>query len=149
MARVNVTKLITSDTTDAPTPPDQAPAPGRKTAPKTAQKPTTRPSDPKPRATPVRPQKATQPAETGSQRRPSDPPEPDGIPGEKRITLPLWETLWRALQLARIDDGIDTTIRLRTMIEIWAHDDRIRTRVNKLAKQRASTLSRGRPRRNP
>lgn len=144
MARVNVTKLITDDppTQQAPTPTPDAPS--------KTQKPQRRPrSSTQPKAAPTAPQEATQPPETRPKQRPSDPPEPDGIPGEKRITLPLWASLWRALQLARVDDGIDTTIRIRTMIELWVHDDRIRARVDKLAKQRATTLSRGRPRRNP
>ena len=40
--------------------------------------------------------------------------------------------MWEARH--RVDDGIDTTIRIRTMIELWVHDDRIRTQVDKLAK---------------
>jgi hypothetical protein len=145
MARVNVTELITKDT---PTPTQQTPTPPPDAPPK-AQKPKRRPSSSTQlKAAPTAPQEATQSPETGPKQRPSDPPEPEGVPGEKRITLPLWQALWRALQLARVDDGIDTTIRIRSMIELWVHDDRIRTRVDKLAKQRASTLSRGRPRRD-
>jgi hypothetical protein len=145
MARVNVTELITKDTT---TPTQQTPTPPPDAPPK-AQKPKRRPSSSTQlKAASTAPQEATQASETGPKQRPSDPPEPEGIPGEKRITLPLWQTLWRALQLARVDDGIDTTIRIRSMIELWVHDDRIRARVDKLAKQRASTLSRGRPRRD-
>lgn len=154
MARVNVTKLITDNTPPADKP---APTPARKGTRKATRKATDSHDTPT-RATRRRtaapaPQKASQ-AATGrpagkraSGQASSDPPEPDGIPGEKRITLPLWHSLWRALQLARVDDGVDTTVRIRAMVELWGHDTRVRARVDKLAKQRASTLPRGRPRR--
>lgn len=92
-----------------------------------------------------------QPATGGDSRRtarPEFPDQPDGIPGEKRISLPLWQHLWRALSLARLDDGVDTTVRIRSMIELWEHDPRVRAKVDKLALQRASTMHRGRPRKS-
>lgn len=155
MARVNVTKLITDTNTTAQVD-KPAPAPARKGAREPTRKATDSTDKPT-RATRRRtaapaPQKASQaateqPAGKRSGQASSDPPEPDGIPGEKRITLPLWHSLWRALQLARVDDGVDTTVRIRAMVELWEHDTRVRARVDKLAKQRASTLPRGRPRR--
>lgn len=87
-----------------------------------------------------------QPAGRKVAARPAAPPLPEGVPGEKRITLPLWHSLWRALRLANVDDGIDTTVRIRSMIELWEHDPRLRARVDKLARDRAASLSRGRPR---
>lgn len=39
----------------------------------------------------------------------------------------------RALDLARIEDGIDKTARLRALVDLWVTDERFRNRVNKLA----------------
>lgn len=83
-----------------------------------------------------------------TRRGPVDPPEPQGIVGEKRINLPLQTELHRALSQARVDDGVEATIRLRAMIELWRHDERLRKRVDRLATKRATTIQRGRPRKD-
>jgi hypothetical protein len=70
---------------------------------------------------------------------------PRAIPAPERITLPMWTELHRALALARIEDRVDTTVRIRAMIELWHHDARLRARVDRLAKNRSSSLHRGRP----
>jgi hypothetical protein len=81
-------------------------------------------------------------------RKPELPPEPDGIPGAKRITLPLWYDLWKKLRRTSVEDEIDTTIVIRSAIELYFHDDRFRAKVDKLAKIRASSIHRGRPRKD-
>ena len=40
----------------------------------------------------------------------------------------------RALDLARVEDGIEATARLRAMTQLWIEDERVRTRVDKLAR---------------
>lgn len=174
MARVSAPRLIT-DARKGPAPTEQQGTPaeppaappepssrgGRKAAqrPRGSAKTSTRGTTSKGRSA-AAPQNAPEPAggesptaaavAAGSARattpRLAEAPEPDGIPGEKRISLPLWQPLWRELQLARVDDGVDTTVRIRAMIELWAHDPRLRGRIDKLAKQRAGGLHRGRPR---
>ena len=64
----------------------------------------------------------------------------------KRPSLTLTEEQDRALKLARVDDDVDTTTRIRAMIELWQKDVTIRKKVDKLAKQRSTELVRHRPR---
>jgi hypothetical protein len=40
----------------------------------------------------------------------------------------------RALDLARVEDGIEATARLRAMTQLWMEDERLRARVDKLAR---------------
>jgi hypothetical protein len=40
----------------------------------------------------------------------------------------------RALDMARVDDGIEATARLRAMTQLWIEDERLRARVDKLAR---------------
>jgi hypothetical protein len=40
----------------------------------------------------------------------------------------------RALELARVEDGIVATARIRAMIQLWQEDERLRARVNKRAR---------------
>jgi hypothetical protein len=51
-----------------------------------------------------------------------------------RIPLNTDEEMRRALEEARLEDRIDTTARIRAMIQLWQEDDRLRARVNKRAK---------------
>jgi hypothetical protein len=44
------------------------------------------------------------------------------------------EDMARALELARVDDGIEVTARLRAMITLWQDDPKLRARVDKLAR---------------
>jgi hypothetical protein len=50
-----------------------------------------------------------------------------------RVPLNVDEEMRRDLELARLDDRIDTTARIRAMIRLWQEDDRLRARVNKRA----------------
>jgi hypothetical protein len=52
----------------------------------------------------------------------------------KRIPLMTTPEMHRALVQARTDDGIEATARIRAMITLWQSDDRLRARVDKLAK---------------
>lgn len=51
-----------------------------------------------------------------------------------RISLTASPEMKRALDLARVDDGIEATARIRAMIALWQSDDRLRVRVDKLAR---------------
>lgn len=45
----------------------------------------------------------------------------------------------RDLDLARLDDGIEVTTRLRAMITLWQDDPKLRARIDKLARELRST----------
>lgn len=51
-----------------------------------------------------------------------------------RIPLNVDEEMRRALEQARVDDRIETTARIRAMIQLWQEDERLRTRVNRRAR---------------
>lgn len=51
-----------------------------------------------------------------------------------RISMTASPEMKRALDLARLDDGIEVTARIRAMITLWQEDRRLRDRVDKLAK---------------
>jgi glucose/arabinose dehydrogenase len=53
---------------------------------------------------------------------------------DARISLTLSREMKRALDLARAEDGLELTARIRAMITLWQDDDRLRARVDKLAK---------------
>ncbi len=67
-------------------------------------------------------------------------PDPDPVPAAKvpawdaRISLTATAEMKRALDLARVEDGIEATARIRAMITLWQEDPRLRARVDKLAK---------------
>jgi hypothetical protein len=50
-----------------------------------------------------------------------------------RFTLTISTEQKRALLLAKADDGIDGTYRLRALLDLWTRDQRLRSRVDKLA----------------
>jgi hypothetical protein len=58
----------------------------------------------------------------------------------RRVHVPLPEHLFRYLKRANAEDDIDTTVRIRAMIELYEHDQRHRTRVDKIAKKRNDEL---------
>jgi hypothetical protein len=62
----------------------------------------------------------------------------------RRVHVPLPENLFRYLKRANAEDDIDTTVRIRAMIELYEHDERHRTRVDKIAKKRNDELIRHR-----
>ena len=52
-------------------------------------------------------------------------------------TLTLPRAMKRALDLARADDGIDNTRRVRAMIELWRDNTNVRRSIEKIARERA------------
>jgi hypothetical protein len=89
---------------------------------------------------------ATEPAEQAPSRERKQAPPRDRVaapmPAEtqktgiysKRIPLMTTPDMHRALVQARTDDGIEATARIRAMITLWQNDERLRARVDKLAK---------------
>lgn len=53
---------------------------------------------------------------------------------DARLSLTLSKEMKRALDLARADDGLEGTARIRAMIQLWQDDERLRRRVDRLAK---------------
>ncbi|WP_432017693.1 hypothetical protein [Streptomyces hydrogenans] len=51
-----------------------------------------------------------------------------------RITFTTTEQQRRALEEAKLDDRIDKTARLRAMVALWEQDERLRKRVDRLAR---------------
>lgn len=66
-------------------------------------------------------------------------PQPPSKNG-KRVAVPMPKDMRDALALARVDDDIEATVRIRAMVELWMHDERLRARVDKLAKTRSAEL---------
>lgn len=52
---------------------------------------------------------------------------------DKRIPLMTDAEQHKALAMARLEDGIEATTRLRAMVKLWMEDERFRRRVDKLA----------------
>lgn len=52
----------------------------------------------------------------------------------KRVGLYLHPDDFRALGMAKLDDGADANARIRAMIALWRHNDRYRAAVDKLAR---------------
>jgi hypothetical protein len=53
---------------------------------------------------------------------------------DARLSLTLSQEMKRALGQAKLDDGIEDTARIRAMITLWQDDERLRHRVDRLAK---------------
>jgi len=53
---------------------------------------------------------------------------------DARISLTLSREMKRDLDVARAEDGLELTARIRAMITLWQEDERLRARVDKLAK---------------
>jgi len=76
-----------------------------------------------------------------ARRAPARPPaamppeQPKAVTYSERINLTTTPEQNRALAQARVDDGIDKTARLRAMIALWQQDERIRKRIDKLARE--------------
>ena len=77
------------------------------------------------------------PARKAPARKPATmPPEqPKTVTYSERINLTTTPEQNRALAQARVDDGIDKTARLLAMIALWQQDERIRKRIDKLARE--------------
>ena len=63
---------------------------------------------------------------------PAEQDRPERWPA--RISMTASKEQKRDLEAARLDDGIEVTARLRAMITLWQEDPKLRTRVDKLAK---------------
>lgn len=62
--------------------------------------------------------------------------QPKGRRWAARASLTLTAEQKQALDIARALDGIPDTARIRAMISLWQDDERIRARVDKLARSR-------------
>jgi hypothetical protein len=52
----------------------------------------------------------------------------------ERIPLTVDRDMKRALEMARLDDGMEATTRIRAMIVLWQENDRFRSQVDRLAR---------------
>lgn len=70
------------------------------------------------------------------------PPAPEPMPAEQgrpaayssRLHITVTPEQARALAQARVDDGIEVTARLRAMVALWQEDERLRKRIDRVAK---------------
>jgi hypothetical protein len=51
-----------------------------------------------------------------------------------RVTLPLTVDQWNALKQARNEDEIEHSYRVRAAVMLWMEDEKLRARIDKLAK---------------
>lgn len=115
-----------------------APAPEKKPAPKAPPKPTGRgTSGPKPVRTTTAQTPVSDDPDTPMPHE-LDPQEPRKNTG--RVAVPMPKDMRDDLALARIDDGVEATVRIRAMVELWQRDHRLRQRIDKLAKVRSAEL---------
>lgn len=114
-------------------PVDRATRPARRTKPvTTTSAETDAATAPAPREAPAR--KA--PERKAPARKPAamPPEQPRAVTYSERINLTTTPEQNRALNLARVEDGIDKTARLRAMIALWQSDERLRRRIDKAAR---------------
>lgn len=115
---------------------------------------------------PPAPRAAEVPVRSARTRRPATRPTPDPAPAvqddqeaaqapkaappkvlisstkdAKRVGLYLHEDDFKALGIAKLDDGADANDRIRAMIAVWRANPRFRTQVDRLAR----TAPKGRP----
>lgn len=113
-------------------------APAADAKPARASKPRTRRAAKPATATdaPAAPPPARQPAAPRQQQpKPSMPAEqPTPVFYSSRINLTVTPDMLRTLRLAKVDDGIDATARIRAMIQLWEDDEKLRRRIDKLAR---------------
>jgi hypothetical protein len=93
-------------------------------------------------ASPARaPRRPRAPRTAVSSAPPASPP-PAAMPAtqtrpptwDARLSLTLSQEMKRALDLAKVEDGIEGTARIRAMITLWQDDERLRHRIDRLAK---------------
>lgn len=96
---------------DPPSPPAPAPAAGPAAAVALADPPA-----PQPQAAPAAAPEAAKPA------------------WDARMSLTLSRDMKRALDIARAEDGIEGTARIRAMIALWEKDERLRRRIDRDAR---------------
>src|SRR5271165_5537265 len=75
---------------------------------------------------------AREPAARREPRRQVQEPEP--AKWDARMSLTLSKEMKRALDVARADDGLEGTARIRAMITLWQEDERLRRRIDRLAR---------------
>ena len=121
---------------DAAPPPRTAAVPRKRAARKPAEKPAqTAQEEPKParKRAPRRPTEKPAEAPTdGEKTRPTVLTV--STPDAKRVGLYLHPDDFRALGIAKLDDGADANARIRAMIALWRHSDRYRAAVDRLAR---------------
>lgn len=54
---------------------------------------------------------------------------------DARMSLTLTKAQKKALDMARVDDGLEGTARIRAMIALWESDEKLRRRIDKLARE--------------
>lgn len=92
-------------------------------------------SEPKPSsATSSAPRKTTSRKAPARQAHSAPAEQPRSVSFTERINLTVTPDQNRSLDLARVDDGIDKTARLRAMIELWQEDERLRKRIDRRAR---------------
>jgi hypothetical protein len=79
------------------------------------------------------------PAPQGVPTTAPEDPQPEKAPPkaatyDQRIPLTTDAAMKRALEQARVEDGVTATYRVRAMIELWQEDERIRARVDRKAR---------------
>ncbi|WP_226360967.1 hypothetical protein [Pseudonocardia sp. ICBG1142] len=77
-------------------------------------------------------------AEESSSRTRRDPPKvlkPASTSEAARISLYLHPSYKRELALRKVDDGVDENTRIRAALALYLHDERIQSRVDKLARE--------------
>jgi hypothetical protein len=85
-------------------------------------------------AEPPQQEAETRPAPESPERPPpAEQPKAVGV-WDARMSLTLSKPMKRSLDMARADDGIEGTARIRAMIALWEQDERIRRRIDKMAK---------------
>jgi hypothetical protein len=60
--------------------------------------------------------------------------EPKAPAWDARMSLTLSKEMKRALDIARAEDGIEGTARIRAMIALWESDERLRKRIDREAR---------------
>lgn len=106
----------------------------------TTSEPEQAPEPEAPKAAEPKPAKAARPAapagapKRGRQAAPMAAEQPKGQRWPARVPFTTNADQDRALKTARLEDGIQATARLRAMVALWMEDERIRARVDKLAR---------------
>ena len=84
------------------------------------------------RERPAAPRKAPPAARRGA-AMPAEQPKPPAA-YSARISLTTTPEMKRDLDMARVEDGVEATARIRAMIALWQEDTRLRARIDKLAR---------------
>jgi hypothetical protein len=77
---------------------------------------------------------ARPPADAAPTGRPMPAEQTRSAAYSSRLHITVTPGQAHALAQARVDDGIEVTARLRAMIALWEEDERLRRRIDKLAR---------------